>query len=134
MCNKSEHFNLRNIILTVVTLVQLPPCNKKGAVHDTILINCMFIFYWLLLLKLYIKPIIYPDHTIVLSWLVCFFAWWCLTPLLAIFQLYRGDQFFLVEETGRPGENHWSVACKWRTLSHNVVRLAPWSRFEHQWW
>jgi hypothetical protein len=30
----------------------------------------------------------------------------------------------LVEETGRPGENHLSVASHWQTLSHNVVHLA----------
>ena len=29
----------------------------------------------------------------------------------------------LVEETGRPGENHWPVASHWQTLSHNVVHL-----------
>jgi len=30
----------------------------------------------------------------------------------------------LVEETGRPRENHWPVASHWQTLSHNVVHLA----------
>jgi hypothetical protein len=30
----------------------------------------------------------------------------------------------LVEETGRPGENHLPVASHWHTLSHNVVHLA----------
>jgi len=29
-----------------------------------------------------------------------------LTPLSAIFQLYHGDQFLMVEEAGVPGENH----------------------------
>jgi hypothetical protein len=29
-----------------------------------------------------------------------------LTPLSAIFQLYHGDQFLVVEEAGIPGENH----------------------------
>jgi hypothetical protein len=29
-----------------------------------------------------------------------------LTPLSAIFQLYHGDQFIVVEEAGVPGENH----------------------------
>jgi hypothetical protein len=30
---------------------------------------------------------------------------------------------FLVEETGRSGENHRPVAKHWQTLSHNVVHL-----------
>ena len=33
----------------------------------------------------------------------------CLTPLSTIFQLYRGGQILLVEETKVPGENHRPV-------------------------
>jgi hypothetical protein len=34
-------------------------------------------------------------------------------PFSTIFQLYRGSQIFLVEETGVPGENHPPVIiCK----------------------
>jgi len=33
-------------------------------------------------------------------------GFWCLTQLSTIFQLYRGSQFLLVEETRVPGENH----------------------------
>jgi hypothetical protein len=33
-----------------------------------------------------------------------------LTPLSAVFQLYHGDQFFVVEEAG---ENHRSWATNW---------------------
>ena len=36
----------------------------------------------------------------------------------------------MVEETGVPGENHQSVASHWQTLSHYVVHLTAWSRFE----
>ena len=31
----------------------------------------------------------------------------------------------LGEETGVHGENHWSVASQWQTLSHNVVSSTP---------
>ena len=31
----------------------------------------------------------------------------------------------LVEETGVHGENYWSVASHWQTLSHNVVSSTP---------
>ena len=34
----------------------------------------------------------------------------CLMSLSTIFQLYRGGQFSLVEETGIPTENHRPVA------------------------
>ena len=40
---------------------------------------------------------------------------WCLMPHSAIFQLYRGGQFLLVEETGVPEENHQPVAIHWQT-------------------
>jgi hypothetical protein len=31
----------------------------------------------------------------------------------------------LVEETGVLGENHWSAASHWQTLTHNVVSSTP---------
>jgi hypothetical protein len=35
---------------------------------------------------------------------------WYSMPLSTIFQLYSGSQFFLVEETGVPAENHRPTA------------------------
>ena len=46
-------------------------------------------------------------------------------PLSTIVQLYFGRQFYLIEETGVPGENHRPVASLWQTLSHNVVSNTP---------
>jgi hypothetical protein len=49
----------------------------------------------------------------------------CLTSLSTTFQLYNGGQFYLVEETGLPGENHRPVISHWQTLSHNVLSSTP---------
>jgi hypothetical protein len=37
----------------------------------------------------------------------------CLTPITAIFQLYYGDQFLVVEEARVPGDNHRPWASNW---------------------
>ena len=50
---------------------------------------------------------------------------WYLTPLSAIFQLYHGIQFYLVEKPREPLENHQPVTSHLQTLSHNVVVSTP---------
>ena len=60
---------------------------------------------------------------------------WCLTSLSTIFQLYRGSQFFLVEETGMLGENNRKSLIKLyhimlyllsRIRTHNVSHDRYW--------
>ena len=46
---------------------------------------------------------------------------WYLTSLSTIFKLYRSDNFFLVEETRLPRENHRPAGSHRQTLSHIVV-------------
>jgi hypothetical protein len=69
----------------------------------------------------YFKPTSYMVAIVQNTFSFCLFVWWCLMPLLTIFQLYHGGQFLLMEETGVPVENHRPVASNWQTLSHNVV-------------
>jgi len=44
-----------------------------------------------------------------------------LMPLLIIFQLYHGCQFYLLKETGVSGKNHRPASSHWQTFSHIVV-------------
>jgi hypothetical protein len=46
---------------------------------------------------------------------------WCLSPLSTIFQLYCDCQFYWLEETGVPGENHRKSEVTDKLLSHNLV-------------
>jgi hypothetical protein len=43
-------------------------------------------------------------------WFGLILVLWCLMPLSTLFQLYRDGSVLLVQETGKPGENHRPVA------------------------
>jgi hypothetical protein len=65
----------------------------------------MVVIVWYLDLQLPVQSV--PITKVVsLNW----FGLWYLTPLSTIFQLYRGGQFFLVDEIGVSTENHLPVA------------------------
>jgi hypothetical protein len=41
-----------------------------------------------------------------------------LMPLLTIFQLYHGGQFYLLKETGVPGKNHRPASSHWHLFRY----------------
>jgi len=67
----------------------------------------------------------------IISYEWCFFVWWCVTPLSAIFQLhvYCGVQFYWWRKPEDP-EKTTDLSQVTDNLYHIMLHTSPWSIFE----